>query len=290
MASTEKPAAWRDWWELTKPRLNFLVVLTALAGYWMAPAGLPGRASFWSFAVAVWLLAASSAILNMWLESDTDALMERTRKRPLAAGRLPKRPAFWVGQALTFLALGALAASCDWITAGLGLLTWASYLLVYTPLKRVSALSVLAGAVPGALPPVMGWTAAGGHLDQDALGLFCLLFVWQIPHFLAIAHLYGEQYLAAGIKVLGLEHGQAVVSRQIVAYTLALLPVTLWLNRLGLSGPRYVASALVLGLAFNGVALWAALRPSRRSARALLLTSVTYLPLLFAAMIADKQV
>jgi protoheme IX farnesyltransferase len=224
----------------------------------------------------------------MWLERDTDALMERTRDRPLAAGRLRARPVFWMGQVLAVLALGIFVAVGDWLTAGLGLLTWASYLLVYTPLKRRSPLSLLAGAVTGALPPVMGWTAGGGALNQTALGLFCLLFVWQVPHFLAIASLYGEQYRAAGIKVLGLVNGQAAAGRQAVIYAVALLPISVWLHTLGLGGRGYVAAALVLGLAFVGVAIWAALRPSRSSARTLLLASVSYLPLLLAALVADR--
>jgi heme o synthase len=175
------------------------------------------------------------------------------------------------------------------VTAGLGLLTWASYLLVYTPLKRITPLSLLVGAVPGALPPVMGWTAGGGALDARALALFALLFVWQIPHFLAIASLYGEQYRAAGIRVLGLEHGQGVVGRQMLTYTLALLPLTLWMPQVGLGGPRYRIAALVLGSLFALAAARQAWRPDRVRARQLLLASVFYLPLLLAAMIADKQ-
>lgn len=282
-------ARWKDWWELTKPRLNFLVLLSALAGYALAPRALPGRADFWAFSVAVWLLAASSAILNMWLEQDSDRLMERTRKRPLADGRLDPRPAFWLGQALALLALLVLALNVQGVAALLGLLTWASYLLVYTPLKRVTPLSVLVGAVPGALPPVLGWTAAGGGLDAGAFGLFCLLFLWQIPHFLSIAALYGEQYRAAGIQVLNLSHGEAAVGRQMLLYTLALLPLTLWLPQVGLGGPRYRLAALALGLGFLVFAVRAALRPDRSRSRALLLASVFYLPLLLAAMIADRQ-
>lgn len=281
-------SSWRDWWLMTKPRLNGMVLLSALSGFALAPKGSAVRTPFWIFAVAFWLLAASSAALNMWLERDTDALMERTRDRPLAAGRLRERPVFWMGQVLAALALAIFLAVGDWMTAGLGLLTWASYLLVYTPLKRRSPLSLLAGAVTGALPPVMGWTAGGGALDQTALGLFCLLFVWQVPHFLAIAALYGEQYRAAGIKVLGLVHGQAAAGRQAVIYAVALLPISVWLHTLGLGGRGYVAAALVLGAAFVGVAIWAALRPSRTSARTLLLASVSYLPLLLAALVADR--
>jgi protoheme IX farnesyltransferase len=278
----------RDWWQMTKPRLNGMVLLSALSGYALAPKLSAARTPFLPFALAFWLLAASSAVLNMWLERDSDALMERTRDRPLAAGRLRERPVFWLGQALAAASLGVFALAGDWVTAGLGLLTWASYLLVYTPLKRRSPLSLLAGAVTGALPPVMGWTAGGGGLDASALGLFCLLFVWQVPHFLAIAALYGEQYKAAGIKVLGLVYGPEVAARQAILYAVALVPISFWLHSLGLGGRLYAFAALPLSLAFAGVAVWAAWRPSRSSARTLLLASVTYLPLLLAALIADR--
>lgn len=282
-------AGLKDWWELTKPRLNFLVGLSALAGYALVPAGFGERPHFAAFAAEFWLLAASSAMMNMWLERDSDALMTRTASRPLAAKRMDPRAAYWASLGLAAVALALLAYSAGRLTAALGALTWLSYVVVYTPLKKLTPLSLLVGAVPGALPPVMGWTAAGGPLDLRALGLFCLLFVWQIPHFLSIAMLYGEQYRAAGIKVLGLEHGQAVVGRQIITYTLALLPLTLWLPQLGLGGARYRMAALALGLLFSAAALRAAWKPERSYARQLLLASVFYLPLLLAAMIADKQ-
>ena len=283
------PASWRQWWALTKPRLNFLVVATALAGYAVAPKELPGRSNFWAFTVSVYILAASSAILNMWLERDVDALMKRTQDRPLPAGRLNERSAFWVGQALTLVALLGLALTTGWITASLGLLTWVSYLLIYTPMKRVSSLAILAGAVPGALPPVMGWTAAGGPLDQRALALFLLMFVWQIPHFLAIAALYGDDYENAGLKVLGRTAGPAAAGRQMLLYAVLMIPVSLWCYRLGLAGPRYALASVILSAAFAAFAFRAARTPNRSTARALLLASVTYLPLLFAAMLADKQ-
>jgi len=288
-AAAASRASLGDWWQMTKPRLNGLVLVSALSGYALAPAGAVARTPFWAFALAFWLLAASSAVLNMWMERDTDALMERTRLRPLASGRLRERPAFWLGQSLAVASLLVFAAAGDWLTAGLGLLTWASYLLVYTPLKRRSPLSLLAGAVTGALPPVMGWTAGGGGLDRPALGLFCLLFVWQVPHFLAIASLYGEQYRAAGIKVLGLVYGEKAAARQALVYAVAVLPVSLWLHALGLGGRYYLAAAVPLGLGFAGAAAWAAWRPSRASSRTLLLASVTYLPLILAALIAGRS-
>jgi protoheme IX farnesyltransferase len=274
-----------DWWQLTKPRLNFLVFLTALAGYALAPSGGPRRVPLAAFAVGLWMLQASAAMLNMWLEEDSDGLMDRTKVRPLPAKRLAPRAVFWVGLLLAFAALAQLAMSAGTLTAGLGLLTWASYLLAYTPLKRVTALSVLVGAVPGALPPVLGWTAGGGGLDEGALALFSLLFLWQIPHFLAIAALYGEQYRKAGIKVLGLEHGAAAAGRSMVAYSAALLPVAVWMRGLGFGGPGSQLITLGLTLGYVAAALWAALRPSPKSARALLLASVTWLPLFLLALI-----
>lgn len=274
-----------DWWQLTKPRLNFLVLLTALAGYALAPAGGRHRVPLLAFALGLWMLAASSAMLNMWLEQDSDRLMDRTKTRPLPARRLPPQPVFWVGVGLAFAALLQLELTAGPLTAGLGLLTWASYLLAYTPLKRVSPLSLLVGAVPGALPPVLGWIAGGGGLDEGALALFCLLFLWQIPHFLSIAALYGEQYRAAGIKVLGLEHGPAAAGRSMVLYAAALLPVAVWMRGLGFGGSGSQLLTLGLTAGFVAAALGAALRPSRRSARVLLLASVTWLPLFLLVLI-----
>ncbi len=283
-----EPALWRHWWALTKPRLNFLTVATSLAGYFVAPAGLPDWAPFWPYAAGVYLLAAGAAALNMWLERDVDALMSRTRERPLPAGRLKETSVFWAGTALTVIALVILALMTNRMTAALGLVLWVSYLLIYTPMKRVSSLAILAGAVPGALPPVMGWTAAGGALDHGAGALFLLMFVWQVPHFLAIAALYGDDYHNAGLKVLGREAGTAAAGRQMVLYAALMVPVTFWSHRVGLAGLRYAVAALILSLAFTAFAIRAAIKPGRESARALLLASVTYLPLLFAAMLADK--
>ena len=280
---------WRQWWALTKPRLNFLTVATSLAGYFVAPAGLPDRGAFWPYAAGVYLLAAGAATLNMWLERDVDALMRRTRDRPLPSGRLKEAPVFWAGLALTVAALAILALATNRLTAALGLLLWVSYLLIYTPMKRLSSLAILAGAVPGALPPVMGWTAAGGAIDHAAGALFLLMFVWQVPHFLSIAALYGDDYQNAGLKVLGHEAGTAAAGRQMVLYAALMVPVSFWCYKVGLAGPRFAAVGVFLSLAFTLFAVRAAQKPGRESARALLLASVTYLPLLFAAMLADKQ-
>jgi protoheme IX farnesyltransferase len=273
---------------MAKPRLNLLVLLSALAGYALAPDSGP-RAHLAPFAAGVWLLAASAAMLNMWMEREGDALMERTRQRPLAAGRLDPRAVLWAGLAVSLAALLLLAESAGLLCAGLGLATWASYLLVYTPLKRVTPLALLVGAVPGALPPVMGWLAGGGSLDSGALALFCFLFLWQIPHFLSIAALYGEEYSKAGIKVLGLEHGTDAAGRGMVLYAAALLPVAVWFRGLGLGGPWSLLLTLALTLGFMAAALWAAFKPSRSSARGLLLASVTYQPLFLLALILGNR-
>lgn len=278
----------RDWWQMAKPRLNLLVLLSALAGYALAPDG-PARARLAPFALGVWSLAAAAAMLNMWMEREGDALMERTRDRPLAACRLHPRAVLWAGLALSLAALLLLAESAGALCAGLGLATWASYLLVYTPLKRVTPLAVLAGAVPGALPPVLGWVAGGGSLDGGALALFCFLFLWQIPHFLAIAALYGEEYRKAGIKVLGLEHGPAAAGRSMVLYAAALMPVAVWFRGLGIGGPWSLLLTLALTAGFMAAALWAAFKPSRSSARGLLLASVAYQPLFLLALILGNR-
>ena len=284
----EHPGALGDWWQMAKPRLNLLVLLSALAGYALAPEhGTPARLA--PFALGVWLLAAAAAMLNMWMEREGDALMERTRHRPLAAGRLHPRAVFWAGLAVSLAALLLLAESAGPLCAALGLATWASYLLVYTPLKRVTSLAVLAGAVPGALPPVLGWVAGGGSLDGGALALFCFLFLWQIPHFLSIAALYGEEYRKAGIKVLGLEYGPAAAGRSMVLYAAGLLPVAVWFRGLGIGGPWSLLLTLALTFAFIAAALWAAWLPSRGSARGLLLASVTYQPLFLLALILGNR-
>ena len=278
----------RDLLALTKPRLNFLVLLSALAGYGMARQGPLDLLRFCEFALALFMLAGASSALNMWMERDFDARMGRTAQRPMAAGRLSPGLGLAFGLALTLWSLAWLAMRINPLTAWLGGATWASYLLVYTPLKRVSALSTWVGAVPGAIPPVMGWTAAGGSLDQGALALFAVLFFWQIPHFLAIAVMYEDEYKAAGFKVMPFIQGMAATGRQMVIYALVLIPVSLWVCRLGLSGRAYFYAAVALGLAYASVAYYAAGFSGRARARRLLLASVFYLPLLFTVMLADR--
>ncbi len=277
----------KDYWLLTKPRLNFLVLCSALGGYELGRSGPFAAGAFLEFAAALFALAGASSALNMWMERDADARMGRTRERPLAAGRLKPLQGLAFGVLLSLAALAWLALRVNPATAWLGLATVASYLLVYTPLKRVSSLSTLVGAVPGALPPVMGWAAARGSVDPPAWALFFILFLWQIPHFLAIAVMYAGEYKAAGFKVMPFEQGGEATGRQMVLYSLALIPASLWIHRLGLAGRGYFAVAVLLGLGYAGMALYAA-RVKGRDAARLLLASVSYLPLLFTAMLLDR--
>jgi protoheme IX farnesyltransferase len=278
----------KDFFALCKPRLNFLVLLSALAGYKLGWPGPLDLFKFAEFAAALFMLAGASSALSMWMERGPDALMKRTQSRPLAAGRLSPRAGLLFGIALTLISLAWLALRVNALTAWLGGLTWATYLFVYTPLKRVSFLSTWVGAVPGALPPVMGWAGATNALGEPAMALFAILFLWQIPHFLAIAVMYEDEYKAAGFKVMPFEQGIRATGRQMVLYALALIPVSLWVFQLGLSGKTFFYAAFGLGMAYAGVALYAAGFSGKPRARRLLLASVFYLPLLFSVMLADR--
>jgi protoheme IX farnesyltransferase len=278
----------RDFLALTKPRLNFLVLLSALAGFEL---GRKGPFSFFAlleFAAALFALAGASSALNMWMERDADSRMGRTKLRPLAAGRLAPATGLLFGLLLSVAALLWLQLRVNTLTAWLGFATWFSYLAVYTPLKRLTSFSTIVGAVPGALPPVMGWTGAGNPLSAEALALFVILFLWQIPHFLAIAVMYEDEYKQAGFKVMPFVQGREATGRQMVLYALALLPASLWIFKLGLAGRFYFLTALLLGLGYTASALYASRVPQRTAARSLLLTSVFYLPLLLLVMLLDR--
>ena len=276
---------------MTKPRLNFLVVLTAMGGFELGRYESPFP--FWSFfhlSVGTAILAGASAALNMWMERDSDSRMDRTRSRPLPAGQISPLVAVLWGSTLSVIGLVWLYLGTNTLTAILGAATLLSYLAVYTPSKRMSALSTWIGAVPGALPPVMGWTAATGGLGDGAAVLFAILFFWQIPHFLAIAWMYRDDYAKGGLVVApNLESGDALTGRQAVIHSIALLIVSLSPTLVGLTGKIYFSGAIILGLIFIAVAAAAAKSAQRSAARRMLLTSVLYLPLLFTLMLMDKS-
>ncbi len=282
------PSRAADFVELTKPRITALVVVTAAIGLFLGSDGSLGPGLALATLAGTALVAAGGSALNHVLERDTDALMRRTERRPLPAGRLdPDRAVlFGVGISIAGLALRALAANL--LTALLGSLALAGYVFVYTPLKRITSLATVVGAVPGAIPPVMGWAAASGGLDAGAAVLFGILFLWQLPHFLAIAWLCREDYAAAGFPMLPVvDPDGRSTGRQALLYGAALVPVSLLPSALGLSGLVYLLGALVLGLAFLGFCVSFTLSFSTDAARRLLLASILYLPGVLAVMVVD---
>ncbi|MFP6662765.1 MAG: heme o synthase [Deltaproteobacteria bacterium] len=277
-----------DLLELTKPRITLMVVITTAAGYWLAApqvAALPFAATLLGTA----LIAAGASCLNQVIEIRTDALMERTRKRPMAAGRTTRRTGAILGVLLSLAGTLVLAVATNWLTAGLGLLTLLLYTLVYTPMKRVSSLCTVVGAVPGAIPPMMGWTAVTGDISVEAWVLFGILFFWQMPHFLAIAWMYRDDYERGLQPMLPVaDNDGSATARQILLYSLGLLPVSLLPAILGMAGGAYFSGALVLGLIFLISAIHTARVRSLEAARLLLRVSVIYLPLLLLLLAATK--
>ena len=273
--------------ELTKPRITAMVVFTALVGF-VTGADAPLRGAALAAAlVGTGLVAAGAAVLNQVLERDTDALMERTRQRPLPAGRVLPAEAVAFGTGVTLAGHALLLAVCGPLPAAVAFVTWASYLFVYTPLKRRTPLATLVGAVPGALPPVIGWTARTGSLDQGAFILFAILFLWQVPHFLAIAWLYRDDYARGGFPMLPvLDREGSFTARQAVVHSLALLLVSLLPFPAGLAGPVYLAGAALLGVALTLFAMRLLSQRTLPAARGLFLASVLYLPALSSLLLA----
>lgn len=274
---------------LTKPRLNFLVVASSAAGYYLGTTNsVPG----WLMAQAVAgtaLVAAGSAVLNQLYERDTDALMRRTRQRPLPDGRISNIDALIFGIALSVAGVVMLAVRANLLAAGLALATLVVYLLVYTPMKRQTPLSTVVGAVPGALPPLIGWTAARGIVDAGGLSLFAIVFLWQIPHFMAIAWMYRDDYSKAGFPMLPvIEPDGRRAGRQAMIYALALLPVSLMPTWVGVSGWIAFAIAALLGIGLIVLSVRFAAARTDQSARTLFYATITYLPLLWIALIIDK--
>ena len=289
-APSVAPSKFVDFYELTKPRMNFLVVLTTLVGFYMAgeARGLDWR----RLAVTVIgtaLTAAGASVLNQFSERRLDALMPRTRNRPLPAGRVAPIEALGYGIALGVAGVAILATRINTLTALLGAITLLTYVLLYTPLKRFTTLNTVIGAVPGAIPPVMGFTAIHGALSPASLSVFGILFFWQLPHFLAIAILYRDDYARGGMKMLPvLDPGGAFTGRQIVLWSLALIPVSLFPSVVGMTGVAYFFAAAVLGVVFLACGVKCALTGSRPDARRLFLYSIIYLPALLGVMMAAK--
>ena len=277
--------------ELCKPRITLLVTLTAAAGFLLAsPEGIdPVR--FANALVGTALVAAGSAGLNQFVERDSDRRMRRTAHRPLPAGRMSPDGALAWAVLLATTGLLQLLLLVNALTALIGAATLVAYVLVYTPLKRVSALATVVGAFPGAAPPVMGWTAASGRLELGGWVLFALLFLWQLPHFLAIAWLYREDYRAAGMPLLTVNDPDGRrTGRQALLWATALVPVTLMPSATGMTGWIALAGALAAGVWFLAAAARFARTQSVATARRLLLVSVFYLPAVLGALVVDHLV
>jgi protoheme IX farnesyltransferase len=278
-----------DFVTLTKPRLNLLVLVTTLAGLYLAsPSGVEA-ALLVNTLVGTALVAGGAAALNQVWERRTDALMRRTSGRPVPGGRLGVAEGTWFGVLLSTIGLAQLAFAVNATAAAVAGATLISYVLVYTPLKIRTSLATLVGAIPGALPPVIGWTAATGSISLPALVLFGIVFLWQMPHFLAIAWLYRDDYAHAGIPLLPvLEPDGRRTGQQALIYAAALWPVSLLPAAVGLAGLPYLIVATALGLLFVWLALRFARHRSMATARTLFLFSITYLPILLGALVADR--
>jgi protoheme IX farnesyltransferase len=287
-AVASAPSRAADFLELSKPRITSLVVVTAAVGYALgAPVFQAG--TFLAVLAGTALVAGGASVLNQYAERDLDARMLRTRHRPLPAGRLQPGEALTFGLLLSLSGLAVLAAGTNALTAGLGLAALASYVLIYTPLKRVTSLCTVVGAIPGAIPPLMGWAAARSGLDRTAWALFSILFLWQLPHFLARAWMYREDYARGGFPMLAVSDADgSSTGRQALLYSAALLPVTLAAGLFAGAGPVFLWGGLAAGLAFLGGAALFARRREIAWARRLFLASVLYLPAVLGLMVFDR--
>jgi protoheme IX farnesyltransferase len=275
--------------DLTKVRLTSLVLLTTLVGFYI---GQQGSLDYWLLVhtlVGTALVAAGASALNQFLERDYDALMRRTQSRPLPSGRLQPETVLIFGGVSASLGMLYLAVLANPLTSFLSAITLVTYVLVYTPLKRITTLNTLVGAIPGALPPLMGWTAARGEVSVDGWALFAILFFWQLPHFLAISWLYREEYQRAGFAMLSVFDAEGrQTGQQAVCHTLGLLPVSLCPFLFHLAGPLYVMGALLLGGTFLTFAIQFARKLRPADARKLFYVSIVYLPVLLGLMVFDK--
>jgi protoheme IX farnesyltransferase len=277
------------YFELTKPRITLLVSLTAAAGFCLGSIASIEYGRLTNLVIGISLLCSGISALNQYIERDLDKLMRRTESRPLPSGKLPASRALVFGSSLSAAAILYLALFFGSFTAMLGVLTLISYLFVYTPLKTKTTLSTFLGAFPGAMPPFIGWVAASGRVTIEAWILFGIIFLWQFPHFLAIAWMYRDDYARAGIKMLPVVEPEGrVTAQQILSYTLLLLPVSLMPAMVNLAGSIYLVGAIVLGLGFLYFSVRAAIAKSPWQARRLLLASVLYLPALFGLMVLDR--
>jgi protoheme IX farnesyltransferase len=282
-----------DYWALTKPEVNFLILVTTFAGFYLAPATGPGRFKIlpiFHTLLGTLLVASGTGTLNQYVERVFDSQMRRTARRPVASGRIESSHALWFGISLSLAGTVYLALAVSVLASLLALATLLSYLFLYTPLKRKTPLCTLSGAFPGAVPPLIGWAAARGRLGPEAWVLYAMVFLWQFPHFMAIAWMYREDYTRAGYLVLPLdERRDRYVVWQSLGVSLALVPMSLIPTIIGESGLVYSVGALILGLIFFYYSARFAFHRSNVAARQLLAASIVYLPAVFTLLILNKK-
>ena len=282
-----------DYWALTKPDINFLITIATFAGFYL---GLPAELHRFPFMLLIHtltgtlLVASGASTLNQYVERRFDAQMRRTARRPLASGRLEPSSGLWFGIVLSFAGGIYLAVVVNALASLLALLTLLSYLALYTPLKRKTPLCTVVGALPGAMPPLIGWAAASGTLSFEAFVLWAVLFLWQFPHFMAIAWMYREDYARAGYLVLPQgEQGGRLMSWQALVASLGLIPVSCSPTVIGGAGSLYFAVAIMLSLGFFYYSARLTYQRSNAAARKLLMASIVYLPLVLLFMVLDKR-
>jgi heme o synthase len=288
----------RDYIQLTKPRITWLILMSTGIGYFF---GLPQGSGWWAFLRSMdvvsllhtmfgtALIASGTAALNQWYEREADRLMKRTAQRPLPAGRITAGRALLFGATLSIAGFAELAFGVNLLSGLIGLFTLLTYLFLYTPMKQRTWWSTTVGAIPGAMPPMIGYAAAAGGITRESWVLFAILFLWQFPHFYSIAWMYREDYARAGIRMLPVvEPDGRSTARQIVLFGIALIPVSLVPALLGMSGPIYFIGALFLGLWFLYSGVRVAIERTILRARTVLMTSVFYLPLIYGLMLLDR--
>jgi len=278
-----------DYLELTKPRVTFMVLVSVLTGFYLGARDSLNWILLLNAMLGTWLVAGGTSAFNQLIERDIDSVMKRTQKRPLPSGRLTAKQVGIFAASISIIGISYLCVTANLLTGFLAALTLISYVFVYTPLKRKTSLSTIIGAVPGALPAMGGWTAVTGEIGAGGWALFFILFFWQLPHFLAIAWIYKEDYERGGFPVLPvIDVDGDLTGRQIILNCLALISVSLLPTILGLTGAVYFVGALVLGLIYLTSGIRLARRKSNRYAKQLLHASIIYLPLLLTLMFLDK--
>jgi protoheme IX farnesyltransferase len=284
-----RPRPWTDFLALTKPRVNLLVLVTTVIGFHLGNRSGTDLSLLVNTVVGTFLVASGAAAFNQVLERDVDARMRRTMMRPLPDRRLNVLDAALFAAALSLGGIVQLGLGANWLAAGIAATTLVSYVLVYTPLKRFTSLATIIGAVPGALPPLIGWSAAHGSITLEAWVLFAIVFFWQMPHVLAVSWMYREDYERGGIRVLPVEDpGGRSTAFQTVNYAAALVPISLMPAIVGLAGRVYFAAAIILGLGLLALAVRFAQDRSAARAKRLFVASLVYLPVLWVVMLANR--